>query len=90
MIESAVIIFIAVSMGAMFVTTTPAAFLASSQYNPPSREWRWENVTVVVREFRLPSRGARIDMISIRQDYYGITVQDIEENSIVEVHMRQV
>ncbi|MEE9224185.1 MAG: hypothetical protein V3U51_05495 [Thermoplasmata archaeon] len=47
-------------------------------------------MTVVVREFRLPSRGARIDMISIRQDYYGITVQDIEENSIVEVHMRQV
>ncbi len=47
--KSAVIISIAVSIGAMFVATTPVAFLAGAQYSPPSREWRWENVTVVVK-----------------------------------------
>lgn len=55
-----------------------------------SNPFTFEANKTVVREFRLPSRGGRIDMISIRQDYFGITVQDIEENSIVEVHMKQV
>ncbi len=55
-----------------------------------SNPFTFEADKTVVREFRLPSRGGRIDMISIRQDYHGITVQDIEENSIVEVHMKQV
>ncbi len=55
-----------------------------------SNPFTFEADKTVVREFRLPSRGARIDIISIQQDYYGITVQDVEENSTVEVHMKQV
>lgn len=55
-----------------------------------SNPFTFEADKTVVREFRLPSRGARIDIISIRQDYSGITVQDIEENSIVEVRMKNI
>jgi hypothetical protein len=55
-----------------------------------SNPFTFEADKMVVREFKLPSRGARIDIISIQQAYYGITVQDIEENAIVEVHMKQV
>lgn len=55
-----------------------------------SNPFTFEANKSVVRQFRLPSRGARMDIISIEQDYYGITVQDIEESSIVEVHMLQV
>jgi hypothetical protein len=55
-----------------------------------SNPYTFEADKMVVREFRLPSRGARIDIISIQQAYYGITVQDIEENAIVKVHMKQV
>ena len=55
-----------------------------------SNPFTFEADKTVVWELRLPSRGGRIDMISIRLDYYGITVQDIEENSIVEVHMKNI
>jgi hypothetical protein len=47
--KSAVIITIAVSMGALFLTTTPATVLSGAQASLPSREWKWENATIVVK-----------------------------------------
>lgn len=65
---------------------SPAKGVIEFDNNP----FTFEANKTVVREFRLPSRGGRIDIISIRQDYFGTTVQDIEENSIVEIQMKQV
>jgi hypothetical protein len=46
--KSAVIITIAVSMG-LLVSSQPVDFLSSARASPPSKEWEWENMTVVVR-----------------------------------------
>ncbi len=46
--KSAVIITIAVSMG-LFLSSQPADFLSSARASSPSKEWKWENMTVVVR-----------------------------------------
>ncbi|MEE9116945.1 MAG: hypothetical protein V3U09_08635 [Thermoplasmata archaeon] len=64
----------------------PAVGIIEFDGNP----FTFEANKTVVMEFRLPSRGGRIDIISIQQDYCGIIVQDKEENSIVDVHMKQV
>jgi hypothetical protein len=89
--KSTVIITIAVSMGAMFLTSTPAAILSSAQTSLPFREWKWENATVVVKhdifvkyDDTLEIRNSTIIMDS-RWRTIGITVTGslLMENSTI-------
>lgn len=71
--KSAVIITIAVSMG-MFLSSQPIDFLSSARASPPSKEWKWENMTVVVRhdvvikpEQTFEIRNSTIEMDSSRR-----------------------
>lgn len=71
--KSAVIITIAVSMG-LFLSSQPVSFLSGARASPPSKEWKWENMTVVVRhsinvkpEETFEIRNSTIEMDSSRR-----------------------
>jgi hypothetical protein len=55
-----------------------------------SNPFTFEACKTVVREFRLPIRGAIREVVSIQQEYYGIVEQNIEEDPMVEISMKQV
>jgi hypothetical protein len=61
--KSAVIIIIAVNMGAMFATATPETYsLSGVRTIPPPREWGWENVTEVVTDDIFVGYGETVEI----------------------------